>query len=288
MAGKGKGLTLKKKVEEPPRKEGSYRGPPGDEEIETPSPPLRRKAPLGGVKVPDVINPDTIVDLKDIPSLFKTIHRMMTSLTDLNCEYKLRLPDGQEFWLVPSYSDGLDRNEISFQDASTMTVVCAVFSGTVKAFKFLTPEKKEKDQTLEVPVMEDPPFVGSSQRIVGEYPEDPEEPEEISHVSLDKIVPYEDIGLQKSPPIKGDLEDIVEVSGDKPILKNNDASHVDPDLLERSAQEFEKEKESLPPEDHPREEPEDHLEEEEDIGPHIEPSENRIRNEPILPFPRLK
>jgi len=123
-----------------------------------------------GEDVPDVINPARIVDLKDIPSLFQTIKRMLTSLRDLGCEFKLKLPDGDIFWLVPVYTNEPGRNEVSFSDAASLTVVCAAFGGTVESMRFI--KKGEMDlkpqeggsEEKEEPEKKDPGVVWSEDR----------------------------------------------------------------------------------------------------------------------------
>lgn len=78
------------------------------------------------------------VELKSLDGLFKTMHRMISALGDLNAEFQLRMPDGTLFWLVPSYTSAkVERNEISFNDAATVTIICASYGGTVVQFKFL-------------------------------------------------------------------------------------------------------------------------------------------------------
>jgi len=78
------------------------------------------------------------IKLNSLENLFKTMHRMIASLSDLDAEFQLKLPDGTLFWLVPSYTAERERrNEISFNDAATVTVICSAYGGTVVQFKFL-------------------------------------------------------------------------------------------------------------------------------------------------------
>lgn len=87
---------------------------------------------------PDHMNPDTLLKLDSIDGLFKTIHRMITSLTDFNAEFQLKMPSGKLFWLVPAYtSEKATRREISFKDAATVTVICAAYGGEVVDFRFV-------------------------------------------------------------------------------------------------------------------------------------------------------
>lgn len=98
-------------------------------------PQPRAKIPI--TKTPEHLNPDTMINLSTIESLFTTMHRMITSLTDLNAEFQLQMPDGSTFWLVPAYSKDKTRREVSFKDAATVTVICAAYGGEVVGFKFL-------------------------------------------------------------------------------------------------------------------------------------------------------
>lgn len=91
-----------------------------------------RRSPAASVR-----GKEDVVNLKDIPGMFRTIRDMITSLKNLNCEFQMRLPDGEEFWLVPEYGEIGTRNEVSFRDASTLAVVSAATGGKVISMKFL-------------------------------------------------------------------------------------------------------------------------------------------------------
>jgi len=134
---------------------------------------------------PATVDPAQLVNIDDIPALFKTIERMMRGLRDLNAEMLLRMGSGEEVWLVPAYTQepGEDgRKEISFEDAAKITVLCASFGGTVESLRFLSPEERvtppeepEQDDDASPPP---PPLPGASASSVKVSVEcaDPEDP----------------------------------------------------------------------------------------------------------------
>ena len=78
------------------------------------------------------------INLRDIPGLFEKIRQMTQSLSDLSAELCMRMPDGQEIWLVPKYTEDKTRKEMSFEDITHVTVLCASFGGKVTDIKFST------------------------------------------------------------------------------------------------------------------------------------------------------
>lgn len=108
------------------------------------------RMPLKVSKVPESMSPDKVVNLEDIPALFRTIERMLRELRDLNSEICLRIDSGEEVWLVPVYTDE-DRNEIKFEDAAKLVVVCAAFGGKITSMNFLDRQAmlKRKQQAEE-------------------------------------------------------------------------------------------------------------------------------------------
>lgn len=86
-----------------------------------------------------------VLNLRDLPDLFEKIRQMTQSLTDLSAELCMRMPDGQEMWLVPKYTKE-DRKEMTFEDVTHVTVLCASFGGKVTDIKFST----EKEPLLDL------------------------------------------------------------------------------------------------------------------------------------------
>lgn len=98
-------------------------------------------------EVPESMDPDKVVNLEDIPGLFRSIERLMRGLRDLNAEFCLKGENIGEVWLVPSYTHlKLKRREISFEDASKLVVVCASFGGKVEGIKFLDVEREALEE----------------------------------------------------------------------------------------------------------------------------------------------
>lgn len=85
---------------------------------------------------PESMDPSKVVDFDDIPSLFRSIERMMRGLRDLNAEFCMKGDRIGEIWLVPAYTEQ-DRNEICFEDAAKIVVVCGSFGATVEEMKFI-------------------------------------------------------------------------------------------------------------------------------------------------------
>lgn len=87
-------------------------------------------------ETPESMDPSKVVNFDDIPGLFRSIERMMRGLRDLNAEFCMQGDRIGEIWLVPAYTDE-DRNEISFEDAAKIVVVCGSFGATVEEMRFV-------------------------------------------------------------------------------------------------------------------------------------------------------
>jgi len=96
----------------------------------------KKRIPMKVSGPPESMDPDKVVNFDDIAGMFRSIERMMRGLRDLNAEFCMKGGRIGEVWLVPAYS-GQDRNEISFEDASKLVILCGSFGAKVEEMRFI-------------------------------------------------------------------------------------------------------------------------------------------------------